>query len=72
MPNCMYLFSCSYFNGDLKNMPIASNLVKQMYCFWHFDECSRYKVAMAIGRESVPHDLFPTEFQRAEKIIAKH
>lgn len=72
MPNCEYLFNCRYFNDKLKNMPIASDLVKKMYCLWHFDECSRYKVAKIIGSEKVPPDLFPPESDRVEKILAQY
>jgi hypothetical protein len=70
MADCKYLPKCLYFKDKLKNMPIASELVKTMYCLWHYDECARYKVAMAMGSENVPSYLFLPETERAANILA--
>jgi len=70
MADCKYLPKCLYFNDKLKNMPTVSELVKTMYCLWHYDECARYKVAIAMGSENVPSDLFPPETERAANILA--
>jgi|GEM_PF-1305447 len=32
-----------------------------LYCFGNFNECARYKVALAMGQDLVPDDIFPNE-----------
>jgi len=71
MADCNYLPSCQYFNDKLKNMPIASESVKSMYCLWHYDECARYMVASVMGSENVPSDLFPTETDSAVNLLVQ-
>lgn len=70
MAKCELLSKCHYFSDKLKNMPTASDMVKQMYCLWHYEDCARYKVAKAMGPENVPPDLFPPDIERAEALIA--
>ena len=70
MAECEFLSICLYFNDKLKNMPTASDMVKRMYCLWHFEDCARYKVAKAIGRENVPPDLFPPDIEEAKAMLA--
>ncbi len=71
MKDCELLTKCLYFNDKLKNMPTASEMVKNMYCRWHYEECARYRVAMVLGTEYVPPDLFPPETERADKLLAQ-
>jgi hypothetical protein len=71
MKDCELLSKCLYFNDKLKNMPIASEIVKKMYCRWHYEECARYRVAMVLGPENVPTDLFPPEAERADRLLAQ-
>ena len=71
MKDCELLPKCLYFNDKLKNMPTASEMVKRMYCHWHFEECARYRVAMSLGPENVPGDLFPPESEKAERVLVQ-
>ena len=70
MKDCELLPNCLYFNDKLKNMPTATEMVKSMYCRWHYEECARYKVALALGPENVPPDLFPPDIERAEVMLS--
>ena len=71
MPDCEFLPKCLYFNDKLKNMPVASELIKTMYCLWHFEECARYMVAIRLGPKNIPSNLFPTDTTQAEKLLAQ-
>ena len=71
MPDCELLEKCPFFDDKLKNMPTASDMMKRVYCQWHYKECARYKVAIVLGRKKVPTDLFPSDKKVAEKILIK-
>ena len=71
MKDCELLPKCLYFNDKLKNMPVASEMVKKMYCRWHFEECARYRVAMSPAPENVPDDLFPPDTEQAQRVFAR-
>lgn len=69
MSHCEFFPKCQY-SDDLKVMPTVSDIVKQMYCQWHFTGCARYIVAKSKGLENVPFDLFPPDIERAETLLA--
>ncbi len=71
MANCEFLTKCPFFNNKLKNMPTAADTMKNIYCRWNFIKCARYKVAIVLGSEEVPSNLFPRDTVRAEKILAQ-
>ncbi len=50
-------------------MPAASNIIKKLYCRWIFAKCARYKVAIVLGKEKIPSDLFPRDTRRADDIL---
>ena len=60
---------CLFFKDKLKNMPSASEMMKKLYCRWNYAKCARYKVALVLGKENVPLDLFPGDTLRAENIL---
>jgi hypothetical protein len=64
---CEFFPICQY-TDDLKVMPTVSDIVKQIYCRWHFKDCARYVVAKNYGVENVPFDLFPPDTDSAELI----
>jgi hypothetical protein len=53
-------------------MPNASETMKNIYCRWNFAKCARYKVATVLGKKEVPHDLFPGDSHKADKILIQH
>ena len=69
MQDCELLIECLFFNDKLKNMPAASDIMKKMYCKWHYTTCARYKIAMALGKSAVPTDLFPGDTLRANELL---
>jgi hypothetical protein len=67
---CPNLKTCPFFHDKLKNMPSTANMLKKKYCEGNYQECARWMVFKACGKEKVPPDLFPNQTERAKKIIA--
>jgi hypothetical protein len=68
MASCEKLQACPFFNDQLPNMPSVSGLLKETYCLGDKESCARYKVSGA--KIPVPRDLFPSDNERAKKILA--
>jgi hypothetical protein len=68
--DCPNLAKCPFFNDQLSNMPTIADLMKENFCKETYDICARYLVAKALGSALVPQDLFPSQKERALKIIA--
>jgi len=69
MANCELIETCIFFNDQMPNMPSTAAVYKKIYCEQDFQNCARFMIFKAIGRESVPKDLFPNQKERAETII---
>jgi hypothetical protein len=72
MENCEFIDKCLFFNDKLKNMPKASESLKNMYCRWHHGKCARYKIAITLGKSAVPEDLYPGDIKRAGDILIQY
>jgi len=70
MARCELLEGCIFFNDRMHDYPFAADQMKQQYCLGDNQDCARYLVRNARGKEQVPADLFPTDVVRAEHIIA--
>lgn len=68
--SCECLEKCPFFNDTMHTMPGMSELLKTRFCHGDFTCCARYRVFKAVGREQVPHDLFPTQVNRVDAAIA--
>jgi hypothetical protein len=69
---CENLSVCPFFNDKLPNMPKTTSLLKTRYCLGDYNSCARYIVFKALGREKVPRDLWPSEIERAQKILEEN
>ena len=69
MTHCEFLSDCPFFNDKLQNMPAASDIMKKMYCQWHYVKCARYRIAVAMGRSAIPADMFPGDTRRATEML---
>jgi hypothetical protein len=67
---CQYLSACPFFNEKLPNMPSMTAYLKSAYCRREYEECARYMVRQALGKDKVPIDLFPDETNLAVRLIA--
>ena len=69
MTDCDFLIKCPFFNDKLKKMPKASDMMKKIYCRWDYTKCARYRIAITMGVNEIPEDLFPGDFHRANKML---
>ena len=70
MADCELLAGCIFFNDKMKDLPAATDFLKNKYCRGDNSECARYTVFKALGRERVPSDLFPNDISRANQLIS--
>jgi hypothetical protein len=69
MADCELIDGCMFFNNKMQNMPATAGLVKDKFCKGDFASCARYRVYKALGRPSVPQDLYPQQSEKVEMII---
>ncbi len=70
MAQCELARTCLFFNDMLGAQPQTAALMKARYCKGPaFQDCGRYLVCAALGREAVPDDLAPNDRLRALAII---
>ena len=72
MERCELLERCLFFNDLMKDMPTVTDMMKRLYCLWHYEQCARYRVASALGKKRVPADLFPNDTTRAKILLAEY
>jgi len=72
MADCENLAGCPFFHNIIPNMPITAQYLKNTYCHGDPQQCARYIVGKALGKDKVPLELFPEENARAERLIAMH
>lgn len=70
MPECELMSGCSFFNDGMAELPGLTVLLKQRFCRDTFERCARFQVRKALGSESVPGDLYPSQVLRAGQLIA--
>ena len=69
MSECEHLKSCPFFNDNMPDMPDHADLFKGLYCRGNNSMCARYMVYKALGKGSVPANLYPHHTERAKEII---
>jgi hypothetical protein len=71
MAECEYIQKCPFFNDrlDIKSADIES--LKTKYCRNNNLNCARYMVALSLGPEKMPPNLYPHEKERAYEVIAQ-
>lgn len=69
MPDCELSTKCLFFNDKMANMPSTASMMKRKYCQGNFEQCARYIVCKALGRDKVPADLTPSQVDKAKQII---
>lgn len=69
MGDCVCLDTCPFFNGRMASMPAMAEMIKGKYCLDEFESCARHMVFKALGRESVPVDLFPNDLGFATQTL---
>jgi hypothetical protein len=69
MADCEKIQGCLFFNDKLADAPALADMMKQKYCKGDNSKCARYIVCIALGKENVPDNLFPSMLDRAEQIL---
>lgn len=71
MAECECLKKCPFFNDKMANKPAMASLMKKTYCLDDNSKCARHQVFVKVGSQNVPADLYPSETDRVEAILAK-
>jgi hypothetical protein len=64
---CPYLPECPFFTDQLAQTPRLPLLCKVVLCKGDFTNCARYRLALLIGIDGVPHDLMPFALRHYQK-----
>ncbi|MHB1341506.1 MAG: hypothetical protein ACYC77_06830 [Coriobacteriia bacterium] len=70
MADCECLAGCLFFNDQMADMPSMSSIIKQRYCRGSSTHCARHIVFRTLGKGAVPRDLYPSQVEQAEALIA--
>lgn len=68
--DCEKLPTCLFFKGEMQDMPSVASVLKKQYCLGDFERCARFRVAAVLGISNVPGDLYPSDDERAERMLA--
>ncbi len=70
MSECECVPRCIFFNDKMQDKPATAEMMKNRYCRGNFDACARHRVFKVLGGSCVPSDMFPTQAERADQILA--
>lgn len=68
---CEKLSTCPFYNEKMPDNKGLGAVYRKTYCDASNAKCARYMVAIALGGQAVPLDLYPNMASRAEQIIAE-
>ena len=71
MQECELIDKCPFYNNQLKGDIDQIDNMKEIYCRKNNLNCARYMVLIALGKESMPEELFPHQKERAYQIISQ-
>jgi hypothetical protein len=54
----------------MASRPATAQLMKNQYCLGDSGPCARHQVKVAAGSDAVPGDLFPSQTDRVQAILA--
>jgi hypothetical protein len=72
MVECEFINSCPFFKGELAGKDVDIEKIKNDYCRTNNLHCARYIVAITLGKEHMPENLYPHEKDKAYKMIAEN
>jgi hypothetical protein len=67
--SCEKLEQCPFYNDKMPIDSALGRLYKKNYCETDKTKCARYKVAVSLGKEYVPDNLYPNMDEKAVGII---
>jgi hypothetical protein len=72
MAECDCLAGCPFFNDKMPDTSGLGAMYKKRYCLGDYISCARHAVKEALGKPSVPADLYPNMHDRAEELLGAH
>jgi hypothetical protein len=70
MAECECLPGCPFFNDKMKEKPATAEMYKKAYCQeGNNADCARHQIKIALGKENVPSDLYPSQVERVKGLI---
>ncbi len=66
---CELVATCPFFNEQTDAKPTILALYRARYCRGQSSECARYLIFVAMGREHVPRNLYPSDQLRALALV---
>ena len=70
MAECECIQGCPFFNDKMKDTEGLGAMYRKKYCLGDNTDCARHMVFKALGKSSVPLDLYPNQLEKAQNIIA--
>ena len=71
MAECECLGGCPFFNDKMSDVDGLGALYKKRYCLGDNTKCARYMAFKALGKPTVPANLYPNMVDQANEIIQK-
>lgn len=71
MGECEFIAQCPFFKGELVKKEVEIERMKEEYCRTNCLHCARYMVAITLGKDAMPANLYPHEKDVAYGLIAE-
>ncbi len=72
MADCELLKGCAFFNDRMPDDHGLGAIYKKKYCLGDAAACARFMIAMSVGRDKVPVNLYPNMHDQARAVIRQH
>lgn len=69
MADCECITGCIFFNDKMADMSSVADIYKTKYCRGDNSQCARHIVFKALGKGTVPEDLYPNMIAKAKMLI---
>lgn len=73
MFHCPYFEKCSveFFEDYLQSAQGIGFVIEHEFCQVHYEKCARFQVAQLLGSHESLSTLYPTEYRKAQVIVAE-
>ncbi|NTU70694.1 MAG: hypothetical protein HGB10_02575 [Coriobacteriia bacterium] len=71
MAECERTSACIFFTDEAGYSPELWAKMRDAYCFTGDPSCARFRLLPYFAAEDIPHDLIPSDSERADTIIAE-
>lgn len=66
---CELMECCQFFEDKMKEMPKTAAYIRMKLCHDLPQACGRFRIYKEFGKDSLPFDLHPDDFEEVKKII---